>query len=108
VSNKVRPTDPGAGDVSGPQLIMGTLSTASIQDPAATLRSRRYLATMRADHTGWRLSINGRDDTHGPFATAQDAYDWYMAHRDNVPPGKRPPRRHTDWPPGSPWDVDDE
>lgn len=107
VSNKVRPTMVDPGD-EGPRLYMLTTSTASIQDKAATLRSRRYLATLQAGIDGWALSINGRNDTHGPFDTPEDGYEWYMAHRHNPPPGVLPPRIHTDWPPGSPWDVDEE
>jgi hypothetical protein len=107
VSNKVRPFVGGGVGASGPVLIMLTVSTASIQDPTAALRSRRYLATMQADHTGWVLSVNAQDGTYGPYKTAEAAYDWYMHNRHNLPPGRVPPRRHTDWPPGSPWDVDE-
>jgi hypothetical protein len=107
VSNKVRPYNMESGD-DGPRLYYTTTSLASIRDETATLRSRRHLATMRADHTGWRLSVNAQDGTHGPFESAEDAYDWYMHNRHNLPPGTVPPRRHTDWPPGSPWDIDDE
>jgi hypothetical protein len=105
VSNKVRPYNAEGGD--GPQLYYLTASFASIRDDTQTMRSRRYLASLSYDHTGWTLRVNGRDNTYGPFGTAEAGYEWWRDHRHNLPPGTPPPRRHTDWPPGSPWDVDE-
>jgi hypothetical protein len=112
VSNKVRPGDLGLGGddtpPAGPHLYMLTLGSGSIQDVGQPLASKRYLATLVHDWDGWILSVNTPPSSHGPFPTAEDAFAWWLEHRHNLPPGRTPPGTHSDWPPGSPWDIDDE
>jgi hypothetical protein len=114
VTNKVQP---GSLRLSmpelerrGPELIMLTLGTGSIQDVAQPLASKRYLATLVRDWDGWVLSVNTPPSSHGPFPSAEAAFEWWLEHRHALPPSRQIPRAGGSWPPGldDDWAEDGE
>jgi hypothetical protein len=111
VSNKVRPGVLGDGErpESGAQLHMATRGTASIRDDSQPLRSKRYLATMTLQAEGWILDVNA-GGTFGPFSFAEEAFEWWVDHRDALPPSTWRPWRTGSWPPGidEDWAGNDE
>jgi hypothetical protein len=101
MTNKVRRDAPAlapAGAAQGPALYFMTRGTATIEDRSTSWPSRRYLATLVNDWDGWILTPRLGDGSHGPFSSAEDAFSWWLQHRDALPP----PRRV--WRNGDPWE----
>jgi hypothetical protein len=113
VSNKVRRGVLGAGDerpAGGPALYPMTLGSAAIRDDAQPLRSKRFLATVQLGADGWILHDNATVTRHGPFAGPEAAFEWWLEHRNALPPGIRDVVRPESWPPGidEDWAGNDE
>ncbi|PPF56105.1 hypothetical protein C5B94_04065 [Clavibacter michiganensis] len=94
---------------AGPQLYMATRGTASIRDDSQPLRSKRYIATMTLQAEGWILDVNA-GGTFGPFSFAEEAFEWWVDHRDALPESTWRPWRTGSWPPGidEDWSGNDE
>jgi hypothetical protein len=94
----------------GPALHAMTLGSAAIRDDAQPLRSKRYLATVQLGADGWILHDNATVTRHGPFAGPEAAFEWWLEHRNALPPGIRDVVRPESWPPGidEDWAGNDE
>jgi hypothetical protein len=113
VSNKVRPGILGPGDdpaPEGPALYRTSPGGCAIRDDAQPLRSKRYLATMVLQAEGWILSVNTPPSSHGPFASPEAAFSWWLERRDAMPESTWTPWRRESWPPGidEDWAEHDE
>jgi len=49
----------------------------------------------------WILTPRLGDGSHGPLSSAEDAYVWWLQHRDALPPPQRV------WRNGDPWEPQD-
>jgi hypothetical protein len=104
MTNKVRRDSPAPlpdGTPEGPALYFITRHTARIEDTSTSWPSRRYLATLVNDWDGWILTPRLGGGSYGPFRNAEDAFAWWLQHRDAL----APPRRV--WRNGDPWESQD-
>lgn len=102
MTNKVRrelPTPTSPGSLVGPALYRTSPGGASIEDRSTTWPSRRHLATLVLDWDGWILTLRLGDGSHGPFSSAEDAFEWWLRRRDALPSPRQVWRNGDAWEP---------